>query len=297
MEQGHPQANMMFVGLHMPKCYGTTIIEAIAPLMKGDFLQISNLRMNRIWLNYYLMRGRVNEAQLIFGHLVHEEILGMIDRDFFLFSGLRRPDSRLHSEARYLRRTRGEQFDLQAWLGEQDNPMCSYLLQRFPSQIDPDLSVLENAIGIIDKFNFVYTEQNFLAFSQFLFNQLGYAAGYEDFYARNVTDPAVLKGVALDFGAVRLDDDWGLYQHCVEKFRIEDIPMASARQHFGATNPQGYRDFFYGHQAQELEAFGELGMIIGDLEELLKETIKELAFMRDVELTGLAHKVRGRSKT
>ena len=158
-----------FVGLHIYKCAGSSFLEmALEALPRQAVYQ--NTSIIRNWtdrqpefldiINYSVLR-------LVWGHTIHEQMLHFLT-DPILFTGLREPVERLISDARYRidlseRQGRGP-FAVEAWLETQRNPMCWFIINRFPllsRRGDRSLSPFEKARSALENFHHVYFNDTF----------------------------------------------------------------------------------------------------------------------------------------
>ena len=102
---------MRLFGLHVPKCGGTTVLmRAMSRLPYNQVYQcthfVRNFHENRMefaHLNDY------EQLKLVFGHLLHEEMLKPGAGPIRLFTGLREPRSRLRSHLIFLQTLRQRQ--------------------------------------------------------------------------------------------------------------------------------------------------------------------------------------------
>jgi len=126
-----------FVGLHIPKCAGTSFLD-----MARDVLPAHQLFQNTsIIMNWndgrpeFLDINDYAALRVVWGHSIHEQMLYRLNAPI-LFTGMREPVARLISEARYqvdLRERQGIPFDVRAWLPKQRNPMTWFIINRFPT--------------------------------------------------------------------------------------------------------------------------------------------------------------------
>lgn len=158
-----------FVGLHVYKCAGTSFLEmALAALPRYEVYQ--NTSIIRNWNDEqpeFLEIASYGRLRVVWGHTIHEQMLHCLVRPI-LFTGLREPVERLISDARYqidLAERQGKgPFALEAWLEGQRNPMCWFIINRFPilaRRADRNLSPFEKARSALECFHHVYFNDTF----------------------------------------------------------------------------------------------------------------------------------------
>lgn len=188
-------SNPIVVGLHIPKCAGTTF----AKTCREQFPPHRFYR-NSDPVGFHIKRHpefttlNFHELRLIFGHFIFEEMLKFLpsSRSVVLFTGLRDPIERSRSEF-YFAREFSEQSgqsppSFEEWLNspQYQNRMCKWLVIHFPSFIDRDASTLsEQAISILQKFDLVYDTKSFNQDIEIIYRMLGIQAAIKRY---NVTD-------------------------------------------------------------------------------------------------------------
>ncbi|MEO7026937.1 MAG: hypothetical protein ABI056_05220 [Caulobacteraceae bacterium] len=170
-----------FVGLHISKCAGSSFLEmALAALPRYQIYQ--NTSIIRNWSEEqpeFLDISTPSRLRLVWGHSVHEQMLHRLSNPI-LFTGLRDPVERLASDARYqvdlAERQRRGPFPLEAWLARQRNPMCWFIINRFPAlahRADSNRSPFDKARSALECFHHVYFNETFDESVGEIFSALG----------------------------------------------------------------------------------------------------------------------------
>jgi hypothetical protein len=213
-----------FVGLHIPKCAGTSFMEmAMSALPHHHMVQTTALIRNRDeGRPQFFETASFKTLKLIWGHAVHEEMLYLVDHPF-LFTGLREPAERIASHARfdiYLARTQGRApLDVEKWLSLQQDPICRYIIERFPRLSgDASMSLFERAKSALSAFHFVYFTNNFEKSSSAIMQAMGYMAESKK---ENVATVDVPIEVNRDY----IRHDLALYEWAVDRFGDMDLDL------------------------------------------------------------------------
>jgi hypothetical protein len=158
---------MPSIGLHLTKCAGTSLVTDLRRRLTEDeyFLASS------FWEN--LIAGRPNFWEIynprllrfIFGHYIHEsmvpQLAGADPWGFFLFTGVRKPLSRLVSQYGHLERITGAAVDLPAFVDQYGASMCDEILRAFPSLGSPNGRKWERALEILTCFDYAYSTEDY----------------------------------------------------------------------------------------------------------------------------------------
>ena len=164
-------SNPVVVGLHIPKCAGTTFAATCRkhiPLHQfygnSDPVGFHAYRLPEFaTLNYHNIRA-------VFGHFVFEEMLKFFPptRTVVLFTGLREPVERVQSEFYFVRKFAKEAGrrspPFEAWVSnpKHHNNICRRLVTNFPSFIHPEAETMaDKAISVLQRFDLVYDSGSF----------------------------------------------------------------------------------------------------------------------------------------
>lgn len=169
--------NVTLVGLHIPKCAGTSLLEmAQSQLQDHQIYQSTNLirNWNRSKPSFLDIRDP-SALRMVWGHSVHEEMLKYVTRPF-LFTGLRHPRERLVSEYRWqarLRTAQGREVPpISEWKKGRSAQICNFIVERFPS-LGSGNDLFERAQSTLNKFQFVYFTENFERSSKSILKLIG----------------------------------------------------------------------------------------------------------------------------
>jgi hypothetical protein len=283
----HPRT--LLFGLHVPKCAGTSIqrvLERIVP--PGRFHQSTSLFRNYRYdfLDFHhLSHVAVQELLAIWGHNVHEQMLlraSEFDR-VIVWTVLRDPVERLRSELRYQFRqaeSLGLEFDLETTLGSIEDPMCHYIIDRFPS-LDPGVgSLAERSIGILKQFDFVLD----LADTRRLTDLLSWFAGAPvDLPVENTAPGDNHDSLDASIFESRTVNDRLVYDTFCRAARPVEIGARideCADRHKGrmsriVPDMQAFRRFMTTNLFREFQAFGVLGTAISGRREMAESLLRE----------------------
>ena len=158
----------LLFGLHIPRCAGTSLLTgATRQLAPEQMYQAISLAKNW-WRSQFELEWIFfkDQLDLIWGHYVQEEMIRYFNKSVILFTGLREPRERMRSQVHYVNRIQSFQglppVQLDRYLSENKNFMCRYIVERFFSMSSGD-SMLERAISVIEKFNYVYFTDDYKA--------------------------------------------------------------------------------------------------------------------------------------
>jgi hypothetical protein len=160
---------MLFIGLHITKCAGTSLALHIRNNVQphkwylcSGFRDMENLAVVQL-----CERVHLENLQFIFGHFVHESLFSSAgDRQVFLFTGIRSPVERAISEFYHMCRIRQATgkppLSADEFFRLRKNTMCVEILRAFPSLAgSTEQSLSARAIEISRMFDFVYDTENF----------------------------------------------------------------------------------------------------------------------------------------
>ena len=227
-----------------------------------------------------------SELRLVWGHTIHEQMLHYLTNPI-LFTGLREPVERLISDARYRidlseRQGRGP-FDVGAWLDTQRNPMCWFIINRFPHlsrRGDRRLSPFEKARSALECFNHIYFNDTFDKSVGEIFMALGVSPNPQR------SNVGALPHIPVNVNRDALAYDLELYEWARSRFASGKIdvgaPCPERVKQFLATpvDSEGLASFLFRSQAGEYAGWGKLEQAI---ERKLTQTIlamQEIAIYR-----------------
>lgn len=202
-----------------------------------------------------------NALRFIWGHHVHEQMLGYLKRPPVLFTCLREPKDRLESAARYTRRlmaSQGRVFDLAEWSREQRNPVCRFITERFPS-VAVGGSDFDKARSVLEHFSYVFFTEDFNSGVLPIAELLG------------VSVPEARSNVSTSKDELDLDydivsEDVALYAWAKAYFRgrsIEPVEyLYDLVSHY--SDLESLERFLFRAQARELKGWGLLDQLRGD---------------------------------
>lgn len=162
---------MLFVGLHITKCAGTTLAQHIRKsLPPQSWYFCSGFRQTQN-TGFAQLPERVDfkDLRLVFGHFIHESLFCAAgDRPVFLFAGIRSPIERAISEFYQMCKVRlgssEPPLSTDEFFQLRNNTMCREILRAFPSLAGSARdSLAAQAIEIAAMFDLVYETENFAA--------------------------------------------------------------------------------------------------------------------------------------
>lgn len=274
-----------FVGLHMPKCAGMSLLEMAQESLPSDEFYQSTAHVNN-WLNgvpEFLDILNYRKLRFVWGHATHEQMLFRLHRPL-LFTGLREPRARLVSHANYVARVSRAQgagkFDAAAWISKQDNPMTWFLIQRFPTLAGhpgPG-NPLDKAKRVLGAFQYVYFTETFAQGSAAIIEALGLRAEQKKVNAREGD------GTDFEVDPKQLQWDIALYEWAREKFGDKPLdiqePMTGKLWKFlqGSEDTAALEAHLLKHQAQRLHGWGKLADVLADRRTRAERLAREAAF-------------------
>ncbi|RLJ67603.1 hypothetical protein DFR35_0150 [Sulfurisoma sediminicola] len=277
-------SNVKIIGLHIPKCAGTTLLDRVAQKLPPDQIY----QTTSLIRNYHEGRDEITQIRkpgrlrFVFGHTIHEEMLKLLGPNIRAITGLREPTERFISDIKYQIRLRAKQgnspLDIEQFISSTRNPMCWYLINRFPS-LSGSGTPADRALRILKAFNYCYFTSNFEETSQAIFNVLEICP---DPINSNVAPKDDLE---IDLSKATLQWDIELY----EKARAHFLSM-DAHQALMAPKPeivelasspldlQKLRSFLYAGTFGEYTSWRKLDEIILEKIELINEISSEIQF-------------------
>ena len=299
--------DVVLVGLHIPKCAGTTLLDRVASCLPAHsiYQTTSFIKNYREGAPEFPQMQSHDQLRFIFGHWVHEEMVKSIGKRCILFTGLREPIQRFISLINYQSRLsllqgREKVTTLKA-LDELEpgdyNQMCWTLIGRFPSLAGEKGSPADRAFRVLQNFHLVYFAENFEQTADAIFRILGIAPK-----AVNVNE-AVEKVTDFPIDKNLLKYDIELYARAREAF-YEIKPSESLRRARPAIaqlmvtppDPARLRDFLYRRMFKEYQDWVGIDTIIESriklIEELSAEVSSYMRMKQEVAATG--HETRAR---
>jgi len=151
--------------LHIPKCAGTSLLNGLSQhvppgrIYKNTSI-FENLRYGREEF-YNLTTTAIGELLVLWGHHLHEQMLFKLGsgNPILLATVVREPIDRFVSHISYdfhTFKSRGAVYDVNSAIENVNNPMCSFLIDRFPSFTGNDSGIAERAFNILKEFDYVF---------------------------------------------------------------------------------------------------------------------------------------------
>jgi hypothetical protein len=273
----------IFLGLHIPKCAGTTLLRRAMSRLPGHAVhQSTSHRTNFLQGNLsFLALARYDHLRFVFGHSVHEEMIKRLPAPPILFTGLREPEARLRSYLGWQRHLRDEgqpTETLEEALFKTRDPMCWFIINRFPTLAGTSGTPAERAMNALRAFTYCYFPDTLERFARLMFRQLGIKPKKTNY---RVAEQAPLD-VRIDPGI--LNNDRILYELAREHFmRVplsRDCLLPTERViRFHSEPPQQsvLRDFLHKQQRFEYREWNILADVRQHLESRIDELQLELA--------------------
>jgi len=172
------------VGVHIPKCAGISILSHVQKsIPESEIYQCTSINDNFLFdrpeFRHLVFKDRL---RFVWGHHVHDEMLKQLRRPMVVFTGLRHPIARINSEVNFVahqRKYQGKPFDPAVELAGTRNPMCWFLITRFPSLAGEEGNAADRAMRVLVAFNWVYFSENFDESVAAIFGELGLTAPVE----------------------------------------------------------------------------------------------------------------------
>lgn len=259
-----------FVGLHIYKCAGSSFLDmALEALPRYEVYQ--NTSIIRNWSDdqpEFLDIAAPSRLKLVWGHTVHEQMLHRLVNPI-LFTGLRDPVERLISDARYridLAERQGHgPFPIEAWLNDQRNPMCWFIINHFPTLArrgDRDQTPFEKARSVLECFHHVYFDETFKESVAEIFAALGVSPAMKH---ANVGSRSEVQ-VRVDRATLKFDlelYDWARSRFAGVKMNVNAPPAARLASFLKQpTDIDTLAQFLFRSQAGEYADWGKLDQVI-----------------------------------
>ncbi|HEY3636937.1 MAG TPA: hypothetical protein VGK90_02205 [Rhizomicrobium sp.] len=225
-----------------------------------------------------------SRLKLVFGHLLHEEMLKYFDGPVAMFTGLREPRSRLKSHLMFLRKLRKDQglppLDIDAEIARRGNSMCKFLNSHFPSLAGTSGTDAERAVRILDHFWCVYFSDRFEESVAPVFDLLNIKPQKTNWNIHENPETEV-DAEDIDVSAGQFDQDIILYETAVERYRVHRPLSVEAENNLAAFRAEPIRrrklqKFFYAASYQQYRDANILDQVIAQRKRLISELEAEL---------------------
>ncbi|MBY0565184.1 MAG: hypothetical protein K2P58_13495 [Hyphomonadaceae bacterium] len=159
----------VLVGLHITKCAGTTLANAVTDALSPHKHYICSAPVDAAILSWQELPCRLDWKQVdfVFGHYVHESLFSVFrDRDMVWFTGVRDPVEKAVSEYHQMCKVAiaagRTPLTAEAFLSMRTNVMCAEFLRAFPT-IDAQAkgSLAEKALEAARLFDLIYSLAGF----------------------------------------------------------------------------------------------------------------------------------------
>ncbi len=206
--------------------------------------------------------------RFVWGHLIHEEMLKFFGTNAILVTGLRDPIERFKSELNYAARLANHlsnsRPDIEAIIKKTRNPICWFLIRRFPTIAGEAGSPADRAMNVIDACHYVYFSENFDDTAGAIFK----AMGINPKPLRSNVAPD-RKSEVFDIDVKRFTYDIELYERARQKFSDMSPEKAFSRASPGLTkllstplNEKVLRDFLYDTAFYEYKNWNVLTQVL-----------------------------------
>jgi len=175
-------ARQRCVGLHIPKCAGTSLMTYVRHHLHDDQYYIfssfyANLKASR--LEFYDIVDR-EKLLFVFGHSMNEYMFKLLNNTpSFLFTGLRDPRDAIISDFFYYIKTRRQSSsynpDVKEFLESRSNFVCKSLINRFPTAAKQsgEQRLAKQAFSVLSLFDHIYDSDTIGETSSPILRQLG----------------------------------------------------------------------------------------------------------------------------
>lgn len=289
----------LLVGLHIPKCAGTSILSAhVTAIPAGRLHQSTALFQNYRYgaLDFHHMpHVAIQELLGVWGHCVHEQILRKANEldNVVLWTVLRDPVERTKSDLAFQQRQAsalGLPFDPGAALLAMQDLMCRYILERFPS-FDPGSGALaDRAVHALEHFDAVLDVANsgqISAFLKFFLNR------NIELPTENVAPPAS-STMAFDEDMILevTSNDRELYERFAGRassLQPDALLVQNAEKHANRVallpdSDEHLRTFMLENLFREYDGYGVLGQAIASRRKLAISLLLEADGLADLAL-------------
>lgn len=278
------------VGVHVPKCAGTTILKRVEScLPEHKIYQNTSMHENFMLGRPEIMQlPRRDQLKFVWGHSIHEEMLKYFKSPVFLFTGLREPKARLESMYLYhLRMARSlgnEPLSLERFLGYTSDPICQFFIHRFPTFAGSEGSLFERARRVIDLFDHVYFSENLEAAADIVFRRLDISPEQVNHNQR----PADEKGKSIEIPEGNTAQDIKLYEYAQAKFggavdsdevtrRSGELDAVRKERLQGWPQEERLAEFLYGEAFKEYRDWGDYQHVVSTRMNQMRALSLELA--------------------
>lgn len=170
------------IGLHIPKCAGTSLMSYIRRHLDDDQYYIfssfyANLKASR--LEFYDITDR-DRLLFVFGHSMNQYMYKILNNmPSFLFTGLREPRNAVTSDFFYYIKTKRRSSsyvpDVKEFLDSRSNFVCKSLINRFPAVAEHsgEKSLAKQAFAVLSLFDHIYDSDTIGKTSRPILRQLG----------------------------------------------------------------------------------------------------------------------------
>lgn len=219
-----------FVGLHIPKCAGTSLLDKVrSGLPAEQVFQNTSIIQNFMGGHEdFLHLFAKGKLRFVWGHSIHEEMLKFFGRHAVLITGLREPIDRFRSNLSYTARmatkTGNPPPDFPKIIGDTKNPMCRFINRRFPTIAGDSGSPADRAMRVISACNFVYFSDNFDETTRAICDVMGIE---NKTYKSNVAPEGEKMEFDIDVANHRFDLE--MYERARERFKTFDPNSAFYR--------------------------------------------------------------------
>lgn len=221
----------VFLGLHIPKCAGTSILSELKKNYGDRIYQSTSLISNVREGKSDLLDGYPNLSyEGYFGHHFCDELLKIVGRDVFLFTFVRDPLERALSHYKYINR-----MNLSVGLPEVEfeqfvetvPSMTGFILDRFPGLTDRNGQGPRwmKAASVLKKFDYVGDSDDLVSFQSVFKDNFGIEL---DLSVQKNKAPKEVKKIPYDFKEKvyrSLEDDVLLYQWFKQLWREHSVPI------------------------------------------------------------------------
>lgn len=263
------------VGVHVPKCAGTTILKRVQScLPEHQIYQNTSMHENFMLGRPEIMQmPRRDQLRFVWGHSIHEEMLKYFKSPVFLFTGLREPKSRLESmylyHVRMARSLKNEPVPLDRFLESTCDPICHFLIHRFPTFAGENGTAFERARKVIDVFDHVYFSENLEDAASIVFRRLDISPEQVNHNQRPVEE----KGKNIEVPEENIAQDLALYEYARGRFaavtdadeifhRSNDLDALRKECLQGWPQEEKLATFLYGEAFKEYRDWGDYQNVV-----------------------------------
>ena len=249
---------MVCVGLHIPKCAGTSLAQVIKTQFQPRQYYLCSAPFWHLRDASIELMERLDfrtQVEFIFGHYVHQSLLGLFPLETtLLFTGLREPIARAQSEyfqyAKIALHRDAPIPSAEDHVRTNSNAMCKHLLNAFPAFRGGGGNLADSAFDVLGMFEFIYDSANFAEDSNYIAARMGLQPVVNIF--ENVTSRLAEENeeVARQAGLIRemadefYDQDLMLYERARPLLSRKDMEFRRAAKAY-------QRAFFDKHVDQQ----------------------------------------------